>query len=144
MPPVLVNHQVKVNAPLPVLWGIMVDKMRAPYKYLPGITKDQVTIPRDISPMCVERKMNIGPTTMHEIITADEATLTVVYKSVPGAGSRGFVTNTIVEDGQDLYLDYTMQMVFKDESVSEAAMKEKIVEAVEHTKQVAEEQAAAK
>jgi hypothetical protein len=36
MPTVLVSHSVKVNAPAKVVWGLLLDKVRRPDKYVPG------------------------------------------------------------------------------------------------------------
>jgi hypothetical protein len=37
MPTVLTNHIVKVNAPAKVVWALLLDKVRRPDKYVPGV-----------------------------------------------------------------------------------------------------------
>ena len=147
MPSVLVNHCTKVNAPPAVLWQVLVDKVRRPDKYVPGVKQENVTVVQEFSELAIERKMTLGGNLIHEYINADPQTSTVVYKSMPNPAMRGFVTNTMyVEPGPDgdaVYLDYTMNWIFKDEGApdKQAEMQESIRGAVEHTKKAAEEQA---
>jgi hypothetical protein len=132
------RHIVEIDAPAHVVWDKLVDKIRRPDKYVPGVTN--VEIVDDINELCVERKMSLGEKIVHEHITADPLTKTVVFKMLSNPTFRGFVINTLYEDDGKVYLDYTMNWHAKDAPGpdSQAEMEQAIRNAVEHTKQIAE------
>lgn len=137
-----VHHAVKVNAPSKVLWDKLVQKIRRPDLFVPGVTNVEVV--KEFSELSIERKMTIGgEKVVHELITADPLTQQVVFKTVSDDTFRGVVTNTMFEEGDDLYLDYTMNwMYLKGDGPDKQAEMQKLIEnAVEHTKEVAEQAA---
>jgi Domain of unknown function (DUF1857) len=130
---------VRVNAPKAVLWEKLLDKIRRPDKYVPGVSN--VEIVEERGDLSVERKMQQGARVVHEYITADPFTLTVTFKTAPDDPSyRGFVTNTVFEEDGQVYLDYTLNWMGKTPEAKDmqAAAEEAIVGAVMHTKELAE------
>eukprot|EP00892_Ulva_mutabilis_P012559 jgi/Ulvmu1/9676/UM055_0014.1 len=137
-----VHHAVKVNAPAKVLWDKLVLKIRRPDLFVPGVTNVEVV--KEFSELSIERKMTIGgEKVVHELITADPLTRHVIFKTVGDDTFRGVVTNTMFEEGDDLYLDYTMNWMYLsgDGPDKQAEMQELMEKAVTHTKEVAEEAA---
>ena len=81
MPAALVTHTAKVNAPASVMWKLLVEKVRKPHKFIPGLEEKNVEVIQDIAPLCIERRMTFENDVIHEIITADEATQTVRWRA---------------------------------------------------------------
>ena len=105
----------------------------------------QVEVPQEFGDKQIERKMTTEDGTLvHEWITADELTKTVVFKTVNNPKMRGFVSNTLYEEDGGVWLDFTLNWVFKDEGMPDVTetMTGMIKSAVEHTKQLAEKRAA--
>jgi len=141
-PGAFVHYVVKVDAPPKVLWEKLVQKIRRPDLFVPGVTNVEVV--KEFSELSIERKMTVGgEKVVHELITADPLTQQVVFKTVTDSTFRGVVTNTMFEEGEDLYLDYTMNWMYLtgDGPDKRAEMQELIKNAVVHTKEVAEEAA---
>lgn len=131
-----------MDAPPKVLWEKLVQKIRRPDLFVPGVTNVEVV--KEFSELSIERKMTVGgEKVVHELITADPLTQQVVFKTVTDSTFRGVVTNTMFEEGEDLYLDYTMNWMYLtgDGPDKRAEMQELIKNAVVHTKEVAEEAA---
>jgi hypothetical protein len=104
-----------------------------------------VEVVREFGANQIERKMKLEDgTEVHEFITADDLTQTVVFKSAVNPKTRGFVTNTLYDEGDAVYLDYTMNWGSKDQVPPERQkmLADKIRLAVEHTKKLAEDSAA--
>lgn len=142
-PGVFVHHVVKVNAPAKVLWEKLVQKIRRPDLFVPGVS--DVKVVQEFSELSIERKMTIGgEKIVHEYITADPLTKQVIFKTVTDSTFRGFVTNTMFEEGDDLYLDYTMNWIYLsgDGPDKQAEMQDLIQKAVVHTKEVSEKASA--
>jgi hypothetical protein len=103
-----------------------------------GVKKVEVV--KELGAHQIERKMWLeNGTEIHEIITADELTHTVVFKSASNPKMRGFVTNTLYEEGGSVCLEYTMNWDFKGAAPPDH---QKIQQAVEHAKKLAEQEAA--
>jgi hypothetical protein len=138
-----VRHVVSVNAPASVVWDKLVQKVRRPDLFVPGVTNVEVV--RDISELSIERKMTVeGGKVVHELISADPLTKTIVFKHHEGDDMyRGVVINTLFEEGSEVFLDYTMNWYFKNGTgpQNQEAMQETITKAVTRTKEVAEEAA---
>lgn len=101
-------------------------------------------MPQEFSDKQIERKMKTEDgNVVHEFITADELTKTVVFKTANNPKTRGFVSNTLYEEDGEVWLDYTLNWVLKDDAMPDMTeqMTNMIKGAVEHTKQLAEERA---
>jgi len=98
-------HRVAVNAPVDRLWALMVEKIRAPQRFVPGV--EAVEIVRDLGPLSIERRMQVGGTLVHELITGDPATLSMMFKLIGDQRHRGFVLN-IIYPGDVPELEYVM------------------------------------
>jgi hypothetical protein len=155
---VLVSHREVVRAPATMVWSLLLEKIRSPEKYVPGVT--DVSVLREWGTHFVERKMKAGPSTMHEIISADPNVMSVVFRThASHPVLSGFVSNTVLPDptteeelagrvdGKEpdtCLLDFTMNLTAKSSMPQEAfeAMREKmgdaIVKAVQTTKKHAE------
>ncbi len=136
----LVNYRVKVHASANKLWDMMLDKMRRPDKYVPGIVR--VAILREHSATCIEREMETAQgKVIRELIVAEPLTLTVIFKSYQDEVYSGFVTNTIFEEDDGVYLDYTLNWTLKpgkSAAQPDSFWQETIKNAVLHAKQLAE------
>ena len=112
------SFKVVVDAPAAVLWAMMEEKVRRPDKYVPGITRAEIR--REISPTSVERVMyatgDLGEKTIHEIISWDKATMTVVFKLLNDPVYTGIVTNTVFDEDGKVELGYVMHWTAKDPS----------------------------
>jgi hypothetical protein len=138
----LVNHREKVNASAEKLWGMMLEKIRRPDKYVPGIVR--VELLNDYNEFSVERRMETAHGKLiREIIFADTVTKTVIFKYVQDPMYSGFVTNTIFEEEDGVYLDYTLNWSLKSgqqDPQPESFWAETIKKAVLHAKAMAESQ----
>jgi Domain of unknown function (DUF1857) len=133
------QHAVRVNASKAVLWEKLLNKIRHPDKYIAGVTN--VEIVKEHGELSVERKMQQGGRVVHEYITADPLTLTVVFKTAPDDPHyRGFVTNTVFEEDGQVYLDFTLNWMGKNPEAQDmqAQVETAIIGAVMHTKELAE------
>lgn len=94
---VLVSHDEVVNTTPSVLWRVLIDKIRHPDKFLP--VRDVTVVRENIggNPDAIERTMKMGDNLIHEIISTDPVTLTVVFRMhADHPVFRGFVINTIL------------------------------------------------
>ncbi len=112
----LVQHMVTVDAPASLVWALLKEKIERPERFVPGAR--DVEIVRRIDDRAVERVMRIGPPdaprTVREVISYDDATMTVIFKLVDDPVNVGFVTNTIFEDAGLVKLDFTMRWTRRD------------------------------
>ncbi len=138
----LVNHLVRVDAPASLVWAMLKEKIEHPERFVPGAR--DVEIVRRVDERAVERVMRIGPPdaprTVREVISYDDATLTVIFKLVDDPVNVGFVTNTVFEDEGLVKLDFTMRWTRRDGSPDDASMDRAaaIRRAVENTRDVCE------
>lgn len=138
----LVQHTVTVDAPASLVWALLKEKIERPERFVPGAR--DVEIVRRIDDRAVERVMRIGPPdaprTVREVISYDDATMTVIFKLVDDPVNVGFVTNTIFEDAGLVKLDFTMRWTRRDGGVDDASMDRAVVirRAVENTRDVCE------
>ncbi|HEX2572688.1 MAG TPA: DUF1857 domain-containing protein [Polyangia bacterium] len=99
-----------VNAPASLVWQMMKEKIERPDLYVPGV--ERVEYARRVGPQCFERRMyanfGAGAHPIHELITYDDLTMTVVFKLVDDARFTGIVTNTVYEADGQVELEYTM------------------------------------
>ena len=150
MPPVsiLVSHREVVQCPPRIVWGLLLEKIRNPAKFVPGVTNVEVV--KELGEWSIERKMT-APTgnVIHEFIGADPTTQTVIFRNHESDPMfYGFVTNTVlpIQNSEDTcILDFTFNWTAK-EGVDEAKAKEiaavmpgMIPLAVKKTKEHAEE-----
>ena len=163
---VFVSHREHVAAPPSVVWGLLLEKIRHPEKFVPGVT--DVEVVRELgSRHAIERKMVAGGTTrIHEIIAADPVTMTVTFRHhASNPIFSGFVTNTVLpagaeevgpaasaegaEEPQQCILDFTMNWYAKPAAPAEVVrgasenMPHAIRGAVQATKKAAEDLVAA-
>ncbi len=138
----LVQHTVTVDAPASLVWALLKEKIERPERFVPGAR--DVEIVRRIDDRAVERVMRIGPPdaprTVREVISYDDATMTVIFKLVDDPVNVGFVTNTIFEDAGLVKLDFTMRWTRRDGGADDASMDRAamIRRAVENTRDVCE------
>jgi hypothetical protein len=136
---ILVSHRDVIRASPKLVWSMVLEKIRTPEKYVPGVSK--VTILREGGPHFIERKATVGSTTMHQIISADDHVMSVIYRTHSSHPTfTGYVSNTVLPDpasekdfawgegdgpeATTCVLDVTMNLSAKptvsDESVAEA------------------------
>lgn len=138
----LASTKLKINCSANKLWEMMVEKIRRPDKYVPGVT--EVKVLQDFGPLSIEREMIVKngteEHTVRELITADETSKTVIFKLKDHPHFTGYVINMIFDDGDDVELDYTAHWTKKDphSDVLLPNLEEMIRKAVEHTKELAE------
>mmetsp|Transcript_3247 Transcript_3247/g.7211 ORF Transcript_3247/g.7211 Transcript_3247/m.7211 type:complete len:174 (-) Transcript_3247:137-658(-) len=157
---ILCSHRETVAAPPSLAWKMLLEKIRRPDLYVPGVKSVEVV--KEFSANSIERKMMAGDKLIHEIIGADEATLTVVFRMHQSHPIlSGFVTNTVLpleaevggglpegeKEATACVLDYTMCWEAKP-GAPEAAVKEmqemlpnSCVNAVVHAKEMMEKAA---
>ncbi|WP_227268101.1 AtaL-like protein [Roseobacter weihaiensis] len=141
------SHKTRIDCAADKLWDMMKDKIRRPDKYVPGVI--DVEIVQEFGPDSVERRMvakdGDGQKTVHETITADDATRTVIFKLKDDPDYTGYVINMIFEEDGVVELDYTMHWTQKDptKSLSEPDWAKAIEGAVRHAKDLAEGKAGA-
>jgi hypothetical protein len=127
---VFMSHREVVNVPPAFLYSVLLDKIRHPEKFVPGV-KD-VEIVQEFAPNAVERIMHLGDKTIHEIIGADDMTYTVTFRMhADHPVFAGFVTNSVLphpdttaeifpkqpgaEEQHSCLLDFTMNWTAKRE-----------------------------
>lgn len=138
----LVQHTVTVDAPASLVWALLKEKIERPERFVPGARDAEIV--RRIDDRAVERVMRIGPPdaprTVREVISYDDATMTVIFKLVDDPVNVGFVTNTIFEDAGLVKLDFTMRWTRRDGGADDASMDRAamIRRAVENTRDVCE------
>lgn len=97
---------VSVNAPVETVWNLLIDKIRHPERYVPGVTR--VTI-LEASDAGVLREMTAGGLKVTERITQDAERREVVFTLVDHPVYMGQVVNRIAvgRDGRPV-LEYVM------------------------------------
>ncbi|MEO0460635.1 MAG: DUF1857 domain-containing protein [Myxococcota bacterium] len=104
----------------------------------------EVRVVQEFGPDSIEREMIVkdGDTTktVHELITADPATKTVIFKLKNDPDYTGYVINMVFDEGGIVELDYTMHWTQKDPSKSlrEPDWSKAIKSAVLHAKGMVE------
>lgn len=110
---VFTNYKVKVDAQVDTVWALLVDKIRRPDKFVPGVVKVEVL--KEYSPLAIERRMELATgQIIQETISADEFTKTVIFKHRGDPKFSGIVTNTVYqeEDGT-VFLEFVMTWTAK-------------------------------
>lgn len=136
------SFKTEVDASAERLWEMMVEKMRRPDKYVPGVVS--VDVVQEFSDLAIERRMTAkeggAEKTIHEIITADPETMTVIFKLKDDPVYTGYVINMIFDEDGKVELDYTMHWTPKDASAvtNEPDWARAIQGAVLHAKKLAE------
>ena len=135
------SSKVIVNTDLETLWDILVDKIRSPQKYVPGV-KD-VQIKEEYSELSVLREMTVSigenDKRVREFIFADKKTRTVIFKLDNDPNFCGYVINTIYQSDDCLELEYLLQWTPKPGiDIPVPDLGEVILNAVVHTKEIAE------
>lgn len=139
------SFKTAIEAPAERLWDMLLEKMRRPDKYVPGVVS--VDILRAISDMAVERRMVVKDgsreKTVHEIVSADPETKSVIFKLRNDPVYTGYVLNMIFEEDGKVELDYTLHWTAKDPSLDavEPDWAKAIEGAVLHAKALAEKEA---
>ena len=138
---VLTRYTVKVDAPASELWNVLVDKVTRPQLYMPDVLS--VEIRKQFSPYSVERSVRVGDNkTVNELVTANVLTKTVLFKIQDDAFFRGFVTQSIYEEGGQTFLEYVMNWSGKGcnaPDLHNGVVTEVIKNVVENTKRITEE-----
>lgn len=135
-----VNHKVKVEASVERVWNLLLHKIRRPDLYVPGIVK--VEILNEFGEFAVERRMETGHgKSIHEVISADELTKSVIFKYKSDPVFSGYVLNIVYEEENSVYLEYALHWTPKPGKVhteTDAFWAETIKNAVLHAKRLAE------
>jgi ribosome-associated toxin RatA of RatAB toxin-antitoxin module len=139
---VYATFSAPVNAPLEVLWNLLIDKIENPQKYVPGISQVNI-LAKDNDH--VLREMTIPTGIIKEKITYNVNTKEVVFTLVDNPNFSGTVINKIhisQVKNEPITLEFTLnwQLINFDSLSSESDMSETIKQAVLHTKQLAEQQ----
>ncbi|CAE7380575.1 unnamed protein product [Symbiodinium natans] len=158
---ILCSHRELIAAPPSLAWKMLLEKIRRPDKYVPGVTSVEVV--KELGGHSIERKMTAGGKVIHEIIGANETAMTVVFRMHQSHPIlSGFVTNTVLpheaevgggalegdQEPSTCLLDYTMCFEAKPDAPEEAVkqMQEMLpkscVNAVVHAKELMEKAAA--
>ena len=138
----LVSYRTQVEAPIDVLWKHLLEKIETPEKFIPAVTRSEI-LGRP-GPNTVDRLMFLddggGEKATREIITHDIHTRSVVFKMIDNPVWSGFVTNTILDDGNGLELDITMhwQALEAGHPAENAPWADIVKDAVMQTKRLAE------
>ncbi|MBD2843292.1 AtaL-like protein [Erythrobacter rubeus] len=136
------SHKTAIHASAEQVWELMIDKIRRPDKYVPGVVSVEVL--QEFSELSIERSMTVqqGDTqkTVREIIWADPNTMAVIFKLKDDPDYTGYVLNMVFEEDGEVQLDITMHWTEKDpDAVIEGPDWEAAVRgAVMHTKELAE------
>lgn len=134
------SYRVKVDAPADRLWKLLLEKIRRPVLFVPGIVR--VELVREFGEFAVERIMETDRgKVIHEIISADSVTKSVVFKYADDPVYSGYVLNIILEEDGTVYLEFALHWVEKDDAESaetESSWSDSIRNAVLNTKQLAE------
>lgn len=141
-PTLLTSHQEFVNAPVEKIWQLLIDKIKHPDKYVPGVK--EVVILEEQNHL-VHRRMLLSKDgiekSIEEFITWSEETKTVIFKLVNDRLFDGYVINQILECGDKVLLDYTLNWTLKEGvSLPNLDTENSIREAVLQTKKLAEEE----
>lgn len=134
-----------VNAPASLVWQMMKEKIERPDLYVPGV--ERVEFARRVGPQCFERlmyaKFGNDSHPIHEFITYDDLTQTVVFKLLDDPWFTGIVTNTVYEAEGRVELEYTMHWTprLAASGIVNADWGEIIRGAVLHAQHLAEERA---
>ena len=109
------TYKASVDAPAGKLWDMMVEKIRHPDKYVPGVVS--VRVVKEFGSTAIEREMLVqsdrGEKTVREIISADPVTRTVIFKLKDDPVYSGYVINMVFEENGVVELDYTMHWTTK-------------------------------
>lgn len=138
----LANHQELIDAPADKVWAMMREKIERPDKYVPGVV--EVDIVNRFDDGAVERVMlartDAGDKQVREIISASDATRTVVFLLKDDPAFVGFITNTVFETDAGTVLDYTVNWTPRSEAAAQGApdIGAMIRGAVQHAKTLAE------
>lgn len=139
---ILSSAKEPIQASADVIWKLLLDKIRNPQKYVPGV--QTVTVVQEFGPDLIEREMFVkdgtGEKTVREIITADPATMTVMFKLKDDPVYTGYVLNMVFDEDGVVQLEYTVHWTPKDPENVPAGpdMAAAIKRAVAHTKELAE------
>lgn len=142
----LVRHRTEIDANVDMIWDHLLRKVEKPEDYIPSVIGSEI-LGRP-SPNTVERLMVLRDETgeerpTRETITADRATLTVIFKLEDSPVFTGLVTNTILEEGTAPVLDITMNWIERPgvPGMSHIDWQAMVTAAVEQTKRQVEAEA---
>lgn len=136
------THRTIVMASSDRIWELLVDKIRHPDRYVPGV--EQVRILQTFGPLSIEREMLVRAAgrakLVRELIAADPVSKTVLFKLVDDAVFTGWVLNTVYEDRPHPALEYSLHWQPRPGAVDDSGTdwQAAIQGAVEHTKALAE------
>lgn len=138
----LVSYRARINATVDVLWKHLLEKVEAPEKFIPAVTRSEILgRPGENT---VDRLMYLddgtGENPTRELITSDIHTRNIVFKMIDNPVWSGFVTNTILTDRDGVELDITMHWQAKEAGhpAEDAPWSEIVKETVLQTKELAE------
>lgn len=110
----LVRYRAEINASVDAIWSHLLRKIEKPELYIPAAVRSEIlgrpgTHSVDRLMMLRDEHGQERPT--REVITADRATLTVIFKLVDNPVFTGLVTNSVIlTDGAPVF-DITMNWV---------------------------------
>lgn len=141
-----VRHRISIDAPVNAIWDHLLRKVEKPEDYVPAAVRSEILTrpgPHTVERLMILRDENGQERPTQEIITADRASLTVLFKLKDSPAFTGLVTNCIFDDGDMPEFEIAMNWVERPgtgaaEGVDWQAM---VTDAVEQTKRQVEGEA---
>lgn len=107
----LVRHRSEINASVEAIWSHLLRKIEQPEHYVPAAIRSEILGrlgPDSVDRLMVLRDEHGEERPTREIITADRATLTIVFKLMDSPIFTGLVTNSVIPTEDVPVLDITM------------------------------------
>lgn len=107
----LVRHRLEINASVEAIWSHLLRKIEKPELYVPAAVRSEILArpgPDSVDRLMVLRDEHGEERPTREIITADRATLTIVFKLAENPVFTGLVTNSVILTQGAPVFDITM------------------------------------
>lgn len=142
----LVRHRAGIDAPVEAIWNHLLRKVEKPEDYVPAAVSSKILArpgSGSVERLMILRDESGQERPTREIITADRATLTVVFKLVDNPVFTGLVTNTVIETDGSPTFDITMNWIERQgvPKVDDVDWQAMVTDAVLQTKQQVEAEA---
>lgn len=142
----LVRHRAGIDASVEAIWNHLLRKVEKPEDYVPAAVSSKILArpgSGSVERLMILRDESGQERPTREIITADRATLTVVFKLVDNPVFTGLVTNTVIETDGSPTFDITMNWIERQgvPKVDDVDWQAMVTDAVLQTKQQVEAEA---
>ena len=107
----LVRHREEINASVDAIWSHLMRKIEKPEQYVPAAVRSEILGrpgAHSVDRLMVLRDEHGQERPTREIITADRATLTVIFKLMDNPVFTGLVTNSVILTKGAPVFDITM------------------------------------